>query len=401
MLEDQQRRDAEGGLSGVLAIIPARGGSKGVPRKNLRALCGRPLVVHSIEHALKARGVNRTVVSTDDEEIARVSREAGAEVIERPANLAGDKATSESALLHALGVVEARDGYVPTTVVFLQATSPVRDADDVDAALGTLISQRADSLVSVCRSHDFLWTRRGKTGVPTNYKPSKRPRRQDMAPQFRENGSIYIMKAAGLRKHRCRLFGRIALYEMDQARSFQVDTEEDFALIEAMMQRDSRAAAASLLANTALVVWDFDGVMSNNQVLVMQDGTEGVLCNRSDGLGIGMLAKAGVPMLVLSKEQNPVVAARCRKLGLECIQGVDDKLGALQRLLAERGLSPKNIAYVGNDINDIPCMAAVGAPIAVLDAYPEVKSVARAVTSRPGGYGAVREVCEWLLSSRT
>lgn len=160
--------------------------------------------------------------------------------------------------------------------------------------------------------------------------------------------------------------------------------------------RKSRA----MLEDIRLVVFDFDGVWSNNQVLVMQDGTEGVLCNRSDGLGLEMLRKAGFPMMVLSKEVNPVVAARCRKVRVECVQGIDDKLGELTRICRERGIGLDAVAYVGNDINDVPCMNAVGLSIAVADAYPEALAAASVVTSRKGGDGAVREVCQWFLNAR-
>jgi YrbI family 3-deoxy-D-manno-octulosonate 8-phosphate phosphatase len=154
------------------------------------------------------------------------------------------------------------------------------------------------------------------------------------------------------------------------------------------------------LAGVRLVVFDFDGVMTDNRVLTLQDGTEGVLCDRSDGLGVGMLHKAGVPMLVMSKEPNPVVAARCRKLNLECRQGIDDKVAELTGVLRERGLEWSAVAYVGNDVNDEACMRLVGVAIAVADAYPAALAAAGLVTTRPGGRGAVREVCEWLLSAR-
>lgn len=158
--------------------------------------------------------------------------------------------------------------------------------------------------------------------------------------------------------------------------------------------------ATDLLSTVRLVVFDFDGVMTDNRVLVLQDGTEGVFCNRSDGLGVGMLHAAGVPALVISKEQNPVVGARCRKLKLECVQGCDDKLAELRRQAGARGLEPGQIAYVGNDVNDLEPMRWVGVPIAVADAYPEVIAASRLVTSRPGGHGAVREVVEWVIVSR-
>ena len=153
-------------------------------------------------------------------------------------------------------------------------------------------------------------------------------------------------------------------------------------------------------ARLQMVIFDFDGVMSDNRVLVMQDGTEGVFCNRSDGLGIGMMHKAGVPMMVISKEENPVVSARCRKLNLTCMQGVDDKLSALKVVLAEKGFDAARTAYVGNDINDLPCMEYVGLPIAVADAYAPVLAVARWTTTRAGGHGAVREVCDRVLDAK-
>lgn len=163
---------------------------------------------------------------------------------------------------------------------------------------------------------------------------------------------------------------------------------------------ESAANPRAVLAPVALLVFDFDGVFTDNRVLVLQDGTEGVLCDRSDGLGLEMLRKSGFPMLVLSKEQNPVVSARCRKLRLECVQGCDDKLSELKRQAAARSLEPARIAYVGNDLNDVECMRWVGVPIAVADAYPQALAAARLVTSRRGGRGAVREVCEWVLASR-
>jgi YrbI family 3-deoxy-D-manno-octulosonate 8-phosphate phosphatase len=154
------------------------------------------------------------------------------------------------------------------------------------------------------------------------------------------------------------------------------------------------------LAAASLVVFDFDGVMTDNRVLTLRDGTEGVFCDRSDGLGVGMLKKAGIPMLVLSKEQNPVVAARCRKLQLDCEQGIDDKVARLDEILRARGMTWEGVVYVGNDVNDVPCMSRVGLAIAVADAYTPALKAADLVTTRPGGRGAVREVCDWLLAAR-
>lgn len=160
------------------------------------------------------------------------------------------------------------------------------------------------------------------------------------------------------------------------------------------------AEMSARLREVALLVFDFDGVWTTNQVLVMQDGSEGVLANRSDGLGIGMLRDSGLEMLVLSAEVNPVVSARCSKVKMPCAQGEKDKAAALRRILTEKRIDAARVAYVGNDVNDVPCMKMVGVPIAVADSWPTVLPHAQLVTQRIGGHGAVREVCEWFLAAR-
>ena len=156
--------------------------------------------------------------------------------------------------------------------------------------------------------------------------------------------------------------------------------------------------AGALIRRPSAVIFDFDGVFTDNRVYVFQDGREAVACNRSDGYGISMLRKTNIPLLVLSAEENPVVAARCRKLSIECIHGVKDKLPALREWLAARKLNIQRAVYVGNDINDLECLAAVGFPVAVADAFPPVKAVAKLVLQASGGDGAVREVCDLILA---
>lgn len=390
----------------MLTIIPARGGSKGIPRKNVTLLAGKPLVAHSIVQARETAGVTRVVVSTDDDEIAAVSREWGAEVVPRPAEISGDKASSESALLHALDYLKEREGYEPELVVFLQATSPLRAADDMQRAIETLRREEGDSLFSACRVEGFTWRLAGGSLTPVNYDPAKRPRRQDLKEEiWEENGSFYILKPWVLRELNSRLGGRIVMHKMDRTASFQIDEPGDFELLEHLMAFP-RAEGGNLRPERAgfesirLLALDFDGVMTDNRVLVAEDGKEAVFCNRSDGLGLGMLRAKGTEVIVLSKEKNPVVAARCRKLGVQCIQGCDEKLAALRRLAEDRKLKPEAISYVGNDVNDLDCLRWVGWPIAVSDATAEVLSAAKWVTKQPGGHGAVREVCDRLLEAQ-
>lgn len=157
----------------------------------------------------------------------------------------------------------------------------------------------------------------------------------------------------------------------------------------------------SIARRTQLIVFDFDGVFTDNRVWVTEDGKEAVVCNRSDGLGIEALHQQGIDLLVLSKERNPVVSARCKKLALAYIQGCEDKPRALHAEVEKRGLSLAEVAYVGNDINDLGCLELVGLPVCVADAYPDALSRAKIVTQRRGGDGAVREFCDFILEARS
>ena len=219
----------------MMAVIPARGGSKRLPSKNLHLLAGLPLIAHTIRQAIDARWVETVFVSTDSAEIADIAEVHGASVIRRPGDLAGDTASSESAVLHALDLIEAEHGSQPN-VMMLQCTSPVRRPQDIDDAVEQFFAERADSLLSACRTKHFLWRRNPSGAFPINYDLGFRPRSQDIEAQFQENGSIYITKTELLRETGNRLGGRIAVYEMDFWSQFEIDDADDLALIEWIMQ---------------------------------------------------------------------------------------------------------------------------------------------------------------------
>ena len=384
-------------MTPALAIIPARGGSKGIPRKNVLPVAGKPLIVWTIEAARAAATVGRVVVTTDDAEIAAVAAAHGAGVVHRPAELSGDTATSEAALLHALEHLDATEGFDPAVTVFLQCTSPLMTADDIDGTVNALLLHGADSALAVAPFHHFLWDATGAAAAAgINHDKRVRPRRQDREPQYVETGAVYAMRTAGFRRARHRFFGKTVTHVTPAERCLEIDESVD---LEAASLRLRGRVADVLPEPVGAVVFDFDGVLTDNGVTVAEDGTESVRCDRSDGLGLARLREAGLPMLVLSTERNPVVAARCRKLRLECLQGIADKRTALLTWLDGKGIDPVHAVYVGNDTNDLGCLRSVGCGVVVADAHPDVRGAARLVLSRAGGHGAVRELCDRVAAA--
>ncbi|MET9954600.1 acylneuraminate cytidylyltransferase [Streptomyces sp. NPDC006339] len=383
----------------VLAVIPARGGSKGVPAKNLAAVAGVPLVGRAVRACLGAPRVTDVVVSTDDPGIAAAARAFGAQAVQRPAELSGDTATSESAVRHALDAFEATSGRTVDVVLLVQCTSPFLTAEEVDATAARIVSGVADTAFTAAPSHGFLWREDpedagGATGV--NHDKAHRPRRQDRAPEYLETGAVYAMAADGFRTHGHRFFGRTALVVTDPARVLEIDDPHDLARARALAPLLDTPATPTL-DDVDAVVLDFDGTQTDDRVHIDADGREFVSVHRGDGLGIAALRRAGVPLLILSTEQNPVVAARARKLRVPVLHGVDRKDLALKQWCDERGVDPQRVLYAGNDVNDLPCFHLVGWPVAVGSAHDSVRAAARAVTHTPGGSGAIREIAAWLL----
>lgn len=218
----------------VVGIVPARGGSKGIRKKNIVEFEGTPLITHTLEQA-SASNLDDVFVSTDDDEIAAVSREAGATVIDRPPELAGDEATTESALLHALEWL--RDGGRDVDVVVsLQCTSPLRRPGDINGTVSLVTDDSYDSALTCCRDHKFYWENEGDSARPVNYDPQERSRRQDIADRYQENGSVYATTVDVLDEQNCRLGGRIGINEMPKALSFEIDTLEDHRIVSAIAE---------------------------------------------------------------------------------------------------------------------------------------------------------------------
>jgi N-acylneuraminate cytidylyltransferase len=224
-------------MTNVVAIILARGGSKGIPRKNIIDFCGKPLIVWTIEQVQQARGIDSIWVSSDSEEILSVGRSCGVESIHRPTEISGDSATSESGWLHALGIIENKVGRVDI-VLAPQATSPLRESQDIERGLSDFQEHKCDSMFSCSVAEDLLFWEKMSDGMmrSVNYDYKNRRRRQDIPKQYIENGSFYVFKSEVLRKYNNRFGGKIGMTEMEFWKMFEIDSMEDFKMCEALMK---------------------------------------------------------------------------------------------------------------------------------------------------------------------
>src|SRR5918997_1914005 len=342
--------------------------------------------------------------------IPAAARQAGGKVIGRPADLSGDTASSESAVLHALDSL-AGDGAEPEIVVFVQCTSPFIAPADLDRAVGMVDAGRADSVFAAVATYEFLW-RSGPDGQASgiNHEAAHRPRRQDREPHYRETGAFYVMSVAGFLTARHRFFGRTAVVEVPELTAVEIDNEHDLTLASALAAAiypegsggvpPEIDTAPRVRVDVDVVVTDFDGVHTDDSATVDEDGYEAVRVSRADGLGVERLRNAGVPILIVSKETNRVVRARAAKLQVDVLHGIEPKAEVVRDWLSRQGVAPERAAYLSNDINDLEPMELVGWPVAVADAHPAVRRAARLVLSHSGGHGAVREFCDLVLEAR-
>lgn len=400
----------------VLAVIPARGGSKGLLRKNIRDFAGFPLIAYSIAAGTEAEVVTRTIVSTDDEEIAAVARQLGAEVpFLRPAELAQDNTTDLPVFQQALKWLAEHEQYIPEVVVQLRPTSPIRPRGLVDDAVRLLLAHpEADSVrgVVIAGQNPHKMWRIDAAGGPMRplltvegiAEPYNSPR-QALPPVYWQTGHVDAIRPQTILEKES-MSGTVILPIAIEPR-FTVDIDSLFDLQRAewlvyhagLDMVDPGKRRRRLPEITALLVFDFDGVISDNRVWTDENGHEQVASNRSDSLGITMLKEQkGIEMLILSREQNPVVTARANKMRLAVMQAVSDKASALKNLLDEKQIDPGQVIFMGNDTNDLPCLPLVGCFVAPADAHPEVLRRADLVMKNHGGHGAVRELCDILLN---
>jgi N-acylneuraminate cytidylyltransferase len=402
----------------ILAIIPARGNSKSIPKKNIKEFAGFPMLAFSIAAAKQSKFVTRVIVSTDNLEIAQVAKEYGAEVpYIRPNELAQDNTLDYPVIEHALLWLAEQEGYHPDFVIQLRPTSPIRPQNMVDDAVELMLSRPdADSIRGVVPSAQNpykMWfvDEQGRMKAILQVEGIREPYnapRQDLPDTFWQTGHIDVIRAEMIQKKKS-LSGDVILPLMvDPRYSVDIDTLLDWerAEVNAMecmpdiVWPGQRKRAFP--QKVSLLVMDFDGVMTDDRVWVDAEGNEMVAANRGDGLGLERLRKlTDIQITVISKETNRVVAARCKKLDIPLFQGVDEKLEALEKLLKQSGMLAEEVIYIGNDLNDLPCFPLVGFSVVPANALPEMKRAADLVLQKNGGFGAVRELCDILVSRFT
>jgi N-acylneuraminate cytidylyltransferase len=396
----------------ILALVPARGGSKSIPHKNLKPFAGHPLVAYSIAAGLQSGVVDRLIVSTDDAEIAQVARDYGAEVpFMRPAELAQDDTHDFPVFEHALRWLEQNEGYLPDIVVQLRPTTPVRPPWTVTRAVEILLEHpEADSVRGVVPSGQTpykMWhlddAGRMEPLLDADLpEPFNQPR-QALPATYWQTGHIDAIRRETLTEKRSMSGDVILPLLLDASYTVDIDTQRDWARAEALMLSGTLDAVwpgrrpRRLPARVQAVILDFDGVLTDNRVWVDQDGVESVAAHRGDGWGISDLKHAGVQVLILSTESSPVVSARAEKLGVPVVQGSTDKADALRTWLGTNNVDPESTVYLGNDVNDLPCFGLVGFACVVADAHPQVRLQADHILRTPGGYGAVRELTDWII----
>jgi len=384
-----------------VAFIPVRGGSKSIPLKNIKNINGRPLVYWVLDAAGSSKYIDRVYVSTDSTNIRDMVNAYGndkVEIIGRSLGTAGDKSTTESAML------EFAYKYDFENVILIQATSPLTDTGDIDRGFKKLFFEGYDSILSVTRQKRFIWEDGQDGYIPVNYDYRKRPMRQEFEGYFVENGAFYITSRDKLLKSGNRLSGRIGTIEMNEETYFEIDEPADWIIVEELLKRKKNGSNFDInkrFGKIKLLITDSDGVLTDGGMYYSEDGNELKKFNTRDGMGVQILKELGIDTIIITGENVELVKNRAIKLGIkEYYIGIKDKGSLVKKIAQERKLGLEQIAYIGDDINDLEAIKIVGLGCSVLDGVEKVKQAAVYITKAKGGEGALREVAEMIMKNK-
>lgn len=387
-----------------VAFIPVRGGSKSIPLKNIKLICGKPLVYWTVRAACGCKYIDKVYIATDSKMIRETveSFKTGSEatifekieVIGRSEESASDTASTEYAML------EFAESYEFDNIVLVQATSPLLQSSDLDHGFEVFWAPETDSVLSVVSQKRFLWDRDEQDNAhPTNYDVFHRPRRQEFRGCYVENGAFYITSKTELLKSQNRVSGNIKIVEMNEDAFFEIDEPSDWVIIEALMKKN-RIVAQPVIPEIKVFLTDCDGCLTDGGMYYSEKGDELKKFNTRDGMGFALLRAKGIITGIITSEKVELNRRRVEKLKLDILEsGCKDKLGAIEKICREHCISFENVCYIGDDINDIDAIKAVGYGCCPADAVDEVKRVATCITQSKGGEGVIREIADRIIEA--
>ena len=377
-----------------VGFIPLRKNSKGIINKNKRKMVGRPLFTWVLGEAILS-DLDEIVIYTDDKDlIAFVTREYSwtkkVKAILRGKETASDTATTESAILEFCDKIN----YDFDIFCLLQATSPFTLKEDINSCIEKISQEGKDSALTAARTHRFIWN---EDGTAMNYDVFNRPRRQDFEGLLIENGAVYVTTKNSLKKTKNRVSGTIAVVEMTEDSLYEIDSETDWLIVEQLLiNRQKSHKKTDKITHLFL---DVDGVFTDGSVYYSKDGELLKKFDMRDGMGLEILREQNVQVMVVTSEQSEIVAKRMNKIKINDVYlGVKDKYSLLNYIIKEKSISMSNIAYIGDDVNDLANICSVGWSMTPNNATSIVKQHADMILSKNSGNGAIRAACEFILN---
>ena len=382
----------------VIAFIPVRGGSKSIPLKNIKPFCGKPLVCWNIEALEQCKEVDEIIVATDSDKIEEVvvSRHYNkTKVYHRSAENACDTASTESVMLEYIHYAQ-----LPADNIFMlvQATSPLTETIHFTEALEMYGKGEYDSILTCVRNYRFFWN---ADGTSMNYDYRNRPRRQNFDGMLMENGAFYINKVGNILESGNRLSGHIGIYEMPEYTATEIDEPDDWIVLENLMRKHVLSKRQQEQKRIKLFLCDVDGTLTDGGMYYSESGDELKKFNTRDGMGFQLLHEAGVKTGIITSEDTKIVANRAKKLKVDFLyQGKRDggKLAEAQEICSKMGITLAEVAYIGDDVNCMELLKAVGVKACPADACEEVKRIAGIqVMTKKGGDWCVREFIDRFI----
>jgi len=381
----------------TIAFVPVRGDSKGIPCKNIKPLKGKPLVFWCLRALSMCKRIDEIYVATDSKLIKETVKSFDfnkVSVYDREKENAQDHSTTESVILEFLNKYKfnSKDRFI-----LVQATSPLVTSVDFREALEQLDNEKTDSLLSGTISKRFFWDRSGK---PLNYDYKNRPRRQDFDGVFQENGAFYISTVGSILKSKNRLSGTISTYIMDERSAIEVDNQLDWKTLELYME--GFRPDIENCPRIKLVLMDVDGVLTDGGMYYDQKGNELKKFNTSDGKAIEILRNYGFKVGFVTSEDTKIVKNRAKKLKVDYLfQGVTNKLDIIKQICEQDGFLLNEVAYIGDDLNDIAALKNVGMAACPSSSQPEIRKLPFVIVlDSEGGSGAVREFTRLLVEGK-